>query len=102
MTLWTASWSTLTEASVYSELWELPVQPVRVSRGVPRFWPAAEYFPVIEDLMTDPWMLGVWARNAEQGARCYRRKLHAMASSESAHRSTSWSSSTPSPWPSVL
>jgi hypothetical protein len=49
-------------------------QPVRTSRGLPRFWPEAEAFPAVELLMPDFWMFGI--KDAENFGRCYRRKLH--------------------------
>jgi hypothetical protein len=70
-TLYTASWWTLWEASKAAPL---PVQPVRTSRGKPRFWPAAEGFPAIDELMPDGWMLGI--TDPERFGRAYRQKLH--------------------------
>jgi hypothetical protein len=71
--LFTASWSALHQASTVGPL---PVQPVRISRGVPRFWPAAEQFPAVDELMPDGWMFGI--KDLEKFGRCYRRKLHAI------------------------
>jgi hypothetical protein len=70
-TLYTASWWTLWEAS---KAGSLPVQPVRTSRGKPRFWPAAEGFPAVDELMPDGWMLGI--TDPERFGRAYRQKLH--------------------------
>jgi hypothetical protein len=71
----TASWTALWRAS---QAGPLPVLVVRISRGLPRFWPAAERFPAVEALMPDPWMLGVAKADPdlERFGRCYRRKLH--------------------------
>jgi hypothetical protein len=54
--LYTASWSALFAAD---KAGQLDVQPVRISRSVPRFWPAAERFPSMPELMPLPWMLGL-------------------------------------------
>jgi hypothetical protein len=71
-TLFTASWRVLWEAS---KAGAQTVQPVRSSRGLPRFWPAAERFPAVELLMPPYWM---WALDdAEKFGRAYRRRLHA-------------------------
>jgi hypothetical protein len=70
-TLYTSSWWTLWEASKAAPL---PVQPVRTSRGKPRFWPAAAGFPAIDELMPDGWMLGI--DDPERFGRAYRQKLH--------------------------
>jgi hypothetical protein len=70
-TLYTASWWALWEASKAAPL---PVQPVRTSRGKPRFWPAAASFPAIDELMPDGWMLGI--TDPERFGRAYRQKLH--------------------------
>jgi hypothetical protein len=73
--IFTGAWTSLWRAS---QAGPLPVQPVRISRGVPKFWPAAEHFPAVPALMPDPWMLGVAKADAdlERFGRCYRRKLH--------------------------
>jgi hypothetical protein len=71
--LFTASWASLHQASTAGPL---PVQPVRTSRGVPRFWPAADAFPAVDELMPDGWMFGI--ENMENFGRCYRRKLHTI------------------------
>jgi hypothetical protein len=52
--LFTAGWSALHEAAKRGPL---PVQPVRISKGKPKFWPAAEGFPAVDVLMPDGWML---------------------------------------------
>jgi hypothetical protein len=69
--LYTASWSALYAAS---KAGPLPVMPVRTSRGNPRFWSAAGAFPVVDELLPEPWMLGI--KDAEKFGRAYRRKLH--------------------------
>lgn len=71
--IYTASWRVLAEASTAGEL---PVQPVRISRGTPRFWPDADAFPAIDALMPDGWMFGI--KDLEKFGRCYRRKLHVI------------------------
>lgn len=53
--LYTASWRALHLHS--DQLGD--VQVVRISRGVPKFWPEAQSFPAIDLLMPDGWMLGV-------------------------------------------
>jgi hypothetical protein len=68
--LFTASWTSLWRAS---QRGEIPVQPVRTSRGVPKFWPAAERFPAVDELMPDGWMLG--CDDAGKVERGYRGKL---------------------------
>jgi hypothetical protein len=72
MRLLTSSWALLWRFSEY----ELPVQPVRTSRGIPRFWPEASAFPAVEELMPDGWMFGI--KDMEKFDRCYRRKLHVL------------------------
>jgi hypothetical protein len=67
--LYTASWSAL-----YAHHDRLDVQPVRISRGVPKFWPEAADFPAVELLMPDGWMLRI--ADFEKFGRCFRRKLH--------------------------
>ncbi|MHB1808285.1 MAG: DUF488 family protein [Solirubrobacteraceae bacterium] len=68
--LYTASWRTLFDAS---KLGPLPVLPVRISRGAPRFWPEAAQFPYIEEIAPDAWMMGL--AEVDKFWRCYRRKL---------------------------
>ena len=68
--LFTASWTSLWQASKRRPL---PVQPVRTSRGLPKFWPAAERFPAVDELMPDGWMLGSTDRGKNE--RAYRYKL---------------------------
>lgn len=60
--LFTASWSTLHQASAAGPL---PVQPVRISRGAPRFWPEADAFPAVDELMPDGWMFAIKAAVAD-------------------------------------
>ncbi len=69
--LYTCSWRTL-----FDRRDDLDVLPVRMSRGVPKFWAAAEGFPALADLMPEPWMLGI--KDLEKFGRCYRRKLHTI------------------------
>jgi hypothetical protein len=48
----------------------LDVIPVRISRGCPRFWPAAGRFPVVDELMPPGWVLGEKDdAKAEKGSR---------------------------------
>jgi hypothetical protein len=67
--LFTASWKALFDCRD-----DLDVVPVRISRGVPRYWPAAAGFPALADLMPEPWMMGI--DDLEKFGRVYRRKLH--------------------------
>jgi hypothetical protein len=47
---------------------------VRISRGKPKFWSAAERFPAVDELMPDGWMLSKSTDPAK--AECaYRHKL---------------------------
>jgi hypothetical protein len=69
--LFTASWTSLWQAS---QRGPLPVQPVRTSKGVPKFWPAAERFPAVDELMPDGWMLG--CNDPGKAERGYSGKLH--------------------------
>lgn len=69
--LFTASW-----AELHRHRDHLDVQPVRISRGLPKFWPEAAGFPALDDLMPDGWMLGI--KDIEKFGRCYRRKLHVI------------------------
>jgi hypothetical protein len=66
--LYTASWRALWEAS---KAGPLPVQPVRVSRGRPKFWLAA--FPAVEELMPPGWMFN--STDREKNERGYRHQL---------------------------
>jgi hypothetical protein len=68
--LYTASWTSLRRASQRDSL---PLQPVRISRGEPKFWPAAARFPALDELMPDSWMLG--CQDAGKVERGYRGKL---------------------------
>lgn len=68
--LYTASWSALYAAS---KAGRLEVLPVRISRGGPRFWPAAKSFPALGDLMPEGWMLGI--KHADRFFAAYREKL---------------------------
>lgn len=72
--LFTASWSAL-----YRRRDQLDVQPVRISRGVPKFWPAAERFPAVELLMPEGWALAKSRREPDWTGfeAAYRHKLDA-------------------------
>jgi hypothetical protein len=48
--------------------------PVRISRGGPRYWPAASKFPALPDLMPDGFMMKI--KDMELFMRAYRSKLH--------------------------
>jgi hypothetical protein len=52
--LFTASWTSLHQASRRGPL---SVQPVRISKGLPKFWPQAAAFPAVDELIPDSWML---------------------------------------------
>jgi hypothetical protein len=71
--LFTASWTSLHQASRRGPL---PVQPVRISRGLPKFWPEARGFAVVDELMPDGWMFSI--KDMERFGRAYRRKLHTI------------------------
>jgi hypothetical protein len=71
--LFTASWGALAEASTAGPL---PVQPVRISRGVPKFWPAAADFPAVDELMPPGWTFSI--TDMERFGRAYRRGLHVL------------------------
>jgi hypothetical protein len=73
--LFTASWTTLHRASTHAEL---PVQPVRISRGVPRFWLAAKSFAAIPELMPPGWVFAVFQTDPERARRAYRRGLDVL------------------------
>lgn len=47
--------------------------PVRISWDTPRFWPRAQSFPVIEDIVPDRWMLSI--KDRDRAGQAYRRKL---------------------------
>jgi Protein of unknown function, DUF488 len=68
--IFTASWSALYAAD---KAGRLDVQPVRISRGLPRFWPAARGFPYLEALAPEFWMLGT--QNPGTFRRAYLQKL---------------------------
>jgi hypothetical protein len=70
--LFTASWSTLHQAVPVPAWAPLEVLPVRISRDTPAFWPRAQSFPAIEDLMPDRWTLSM---DLDRFSRAYRRKL---------------------------
>jgi hypothetical protein len=69
--LLTASWWSLWQAS---KAGPLTVAPVRISRGLPKFWPAAERFPECPELMPPGWILG--CDDLEKAERGYRHHLH--------------------------
>ena len=74
--IYTASWSTLHTAIRVGGV--LPVQPVRISRGLPRFWPEAERFPAISELFPPGWVFAVAKTDPERADRGYRRGLHVL------------------------
>jgi hypothetical protein len=74
--LFTASWSTLHTAIRVGGV--LPVQPVRISRGLPRFWPEAELFPAIPELFPPGWVFAVAKTDPARADRGYRRGLHVL------------------------
>jgi hypothetical protein len=69
--LFTASWSSLWQASKRGPL---PVQPVRISRGKPRFWPQAGAFPAVEELFVPGWVLSEKPEPA-RAEKAYRHQL---------------------------
>lgn len=71
--LLTGGWRALYDAD---KAGQLNFQIVRISRGVPRYWPAAGKFPKISDLMPEGYMLGI--QDWEQFGRCYRSKLERL------------------------
>jgi hypothetical protein len=83
--LFTGSWSALYRAD---EAGQLDVQPVRISRGVPKFWPAAQAFPTVPDLMPDASMLKLpsyrfwpafWEKLDRVGVESIERQLAELA-----------------------
>ncbi len=66
----TASWTALWQASKGGPL---PLQPVRISRGTPKFWPQAATFPAVDELIPDGWMLS--EKDLGKSERGYRGKL---------------------------
>jgi hypothetical protein len=74
--IFTASWSSLYRANQYVD--ELPVCAVRISKGVPRFWPAAADFPAIPELFPPGWVFAVGKTDPELADRGYRRGLHVL------------------------
>lgn len=73
--IYTASWRVLAEASTAGEL---PVKVVRISRGVPRFWPAAEAFPYVGALAPAGWVFAVAKSDPERAFRGYRAGIHRL------------------------
>jgi hypothetical protein len=69
--LFTASWSALHQASLRGPL---PVGPVRISLGLPRFWHAAKCFPACDELMIARWMMH--SDDHAKSERAYRHQLH--------------------------
>lgn len=67
--VFTASWSALHRAA---KAGTLDVEPVRISRGGPRFWPEAREFPAISELMPEGWVLGL---RDDPFFEAYREKL---------------------------
>lgn len=65
----TASWRALWEAW---KVGRLTVTPVRVSLGLPKFWPAAELYPTVESVTPSGWMRSV---SGDQFRKAYRSKL---------------------------
>jgi hypothetical protein len=74
--LFTSSWMSMYVAWMFDG--ELPVAPVRISRGLPRWWPEAASFPYVEQLAPDGWMLAVGKTDPERADRGYRRSLHVL------------------------
>lgn len=70
MQLATGSWRALCEAD---KAGTLDVQVVRISRGVPKYWPAARGFPYMEELAPDGWTLGL--KNERTFRAAYLSKL---------------------------
>ncbi len=71
--VFTASWSALHQASLRAPL---PVQPVRISLGVPKFWPQARDFPSVDELMIARWMMH--SDDHAKSERAYRHRLHQL------------------------
>jgi len=69
--LFTASWSALHQAGLRGPL---PVTPVRISLGAPKFWPAAKHFPACDELMIARWMMH--SADHSRSERAYRHQLH--------------------------
>jgi hypothetical protein len=71
--IFTASWPAL-HRDVSTNIWApLDVLPVRISRDTPKFWPRAQSFPAIEDLIPDRWMASL--KDLDRAGLAYRRKL---------------------------
>ena len=71
--IFTSSWPVLQRADFYGEL---PVCPIRISRGAPKYWHVAHSFPYIEPLAPAGWLFGV--KDPERFDRAYRRQLHVL------------------------
>jgi hypothetical protein len=69
--VFTASWTSLWHASKDGPL---PVQPVRISRGKPKFWPQAAAFPAVEELFVPGWVLSEKPEHA-RAETAYRHQL---------------------------
>lgn len=70
--LFTASWTALWRASQRDSL---TVQPVRISKGLPRFWPQASDFPAVEKLFVPGWMLRSGYDDRAKNERAYTHQL---------------------------
>jgi hypothetical protein len=75
-TLHTCSWGALYRAD-RTGLVDIrtDIMPVRISRGGPRFWPAAKSFPVLRDLTPDGWMLSIAKDDQDRFSKAYVAKL---------------------------
>ena len=71
--IFTSSWSAL-HGAVSAQSWgPLDIVPVRISRDAPKFWPRAQSFPAIEDIIPDRWMLSL--KDLDRAGQAYRQKL---------------------------
>jgi hypothetical protein len=69
--IWTASWRTVAQTMSYGAP---PFQPVRTSRGLPRFIGGAEDFPSVPELAPAGWLFSI--QDNEKLNRAYRAQLH--------------------------
>lgn len=69
--LFTSSWTALWQISKRGPL---PVIPVRISNGLPRFWPDAETFPVCAELIPPKW-IAFGDQDREKAKKGYLGKL---------------------------
>jgi hypothetical protein len=74
--LFTAAWFPIYTYAV--RFGPLPVQPIRISHGWPRYWPEARLFPAIPELMPPHWVFAVAKTDPERADRGYRRGLHIL------------------------